>query len=97
MRSIERIGERYVIVAGPSGPGTGFALFTWSGVAADKPLVIATDFGQTLPESLFEIPGTKAVHILSDDGDEPMDGKECKKDRAPIEKKRFRAFTLTLP
>jgi hypothetical protein len=97
IRSIERIGQSYVIVAGPSGPGKGFALYTWSGKAADKPLVIATDFGQTRPEALFEIPGTKDVHVLSDDGDEPVDGKDCKKDSVPIDKKSFRAITLTLP
>ena len=86
-----------MIVAGPSGPGKGFALYTWSGKAADKPLVIATDFGQTRPEALFEIPGTKDVHVLSDDGDEAVDGKDCKKDSVPIDKKSFRAITLTLP
>jgi hypothetical protein len=37
------------------------------------------------------------VHVLSDDGDEPVDGKDCKKDSVPIDKKSFRAITLTLP
>lgn len=101
VRSIDRIGERYVIVAGPfdkpspSTPGGDFAVFTWSGIPNEKPKQVAVDLGDLNPEALHEIPGTKDVHILSDDGDEKIEGEKCKDLAAG--KRRFRATVLTLP
>jgi hypothetical protein len=100
VRSIDRIGERCVIVAGPfdkvspSAPGGDFAVFTWSGARNEKPKQIVSDLGGLNPEGVHEIPGTKDVHILSDDGDEEIDGEKCKDLAA--EKRLFRAMTITL-
>ena len=101
VRSIERIGERYVIVAGPfdnvspGTPGGDVAVFTWSGVAGEKPKQVSADLGTLNPESVFEIPGSTAVQILSDDGDEKIEGEKCKDLAA--EKRRFRSATIALP
>ena len=35
--------------------------------------------------------------ILSDDGDEQVDGRDCKKKKVPVEKKNFRSRTIPLP
>jgi hypothetical protein len=102
VRSIERIGDRYVIIAGPfddgkgGSPGSDFAIFTWSGKTAETPRRVETNALSTMrPEAVFEIIGTNQVHILSDDGDEKIDGEKCKDTSA--EKRSFRGITLSLP
>lgn len=104
IRAIEFIGVRYVIVAGPfddgtdGGVGSDFALFTWSGGAAHVPeRVEGVVFGKLRPEALFAIPGTDEVDVLSDDGDEKIEGVRCKDKELPAEKKSFRGITLMLP
>jgi uncharacterized protein DUF3616 len=98
IRSIEWIGNRFIIVAGPHGKASAsdimppFALFTWSGKEAAGPEVVPgitfpNDFS---PEALFAIPGTENVMLLSDDGD--LDCKE--KDEA---QRTFRSMILPLP
>ena len=99
IRSIERIGDRYVIVAGPFGDGDNdFALYSWSGVDGDEPapeagLVVGNLKPEMLfnfkPEALFTA-NQKEVYLLSDDGT-----KACKKlkDR---DKKTFRGLAVRL-
>jgi hypothetical protein len=98
IRSIERINDTYVIVAGPHGKATEsdikppFALFTWSGKAKAEPLMmknveIPKDFS---PEAVFEIPGSPNMLLLSDDGTD-----DCK--AADKSKKSFRTLTVPAP
>lgn len=104
IRAIEFIGGRYAIVAGPfddgtdGGAGSDFALFTWSGGAAHVPeRVEGAAFGKLRPEALFAIPRTDEVDVLSDDGEEKIEGVRCKDKGLPAEKKFFRGITLMFP
>jgi hypothetical protein len=100
IRSIERIGDRYLIIAGPfdggKRDGKDFALYAWSGKAGDKPDKIRTDFGTLIPEAIFAIPGGNEVQILSDDGKVEVAGGDICKD-VPKKKKSFRSVSLPLP
>ena len=93
IRSIDFVDSRFVIIAGPLGDkksGKGFALYTWSGKAADSPQrVKKIDFADRHPEALFAATGKNEIYVLSDDGN------QCK-DTGPGEKS-FRGFSLTLP
>ena len=104
IRSMERVGNGYAIVAGPSGGGKGrgeggqpaFALYVWSGAATAAPdLVPGVDFGALRPEALFELAGDDRLYVLSDDGDEPVGGDTCKK--ADAAKRWFRGMSITRP
>ncbi len=69
VRSMELVGLAYMIVAGPPADHGEFALYRWSGDAADKPVQLLHEpFGEARPEALFAIPGTRQIQILSDDG-----------------------------
>ncbi|MGZ8289047.1 MAG: DUF3616 domain-containing protein [Telluria sp.] len=69
VRSIELVGLAYMIVAGPTGSDGDFAIYRWSGEAAEQPLELShVRFDTARPEALFAIPGTHMVQILSDDG-----------------------------
>ncbi len=96
VRSIERIGDRYIIVAGShdSAPNPGFAIFTWSGNENDPPAqVTGVDLQGLGPEALFALDEPGSVYILSDDGDEPApDGEICKH----AANKSFRGLRLKL-
>ena len=86
IRSIDRVGDAYLIVAGPFGEGSDFALYRWSSAAGDGPVRLPhIDLAGLHPEALFAIPGTDLVQILSDDGG-------CE-DQAPAEKK-FRSIVF---
>jgi hypothetical protein len=58
--------------------------------------VPGVDFVAFNPEALFSPPGRDEVLVLSDDGSEPVDGRECKRLKDP-ERKRFRGAWLGLP
>ena len=99
IRSIDRINDTYVIVAGPhldaddSKIKPPFALYTWSGQESDtKParmggVVVPNNF---TPEAVFAIPGSPNMMLLSDDG-----SGTCKDAKKPD--KSFRALTLPAP
>lgn len=92
IRSIERLGSTYLIVAGPPGDDGSFALFRWSGEKETKPQPLPNTLPQDLrPEAIFEISALK-VQLLSDDGGVTTDGVECK-DRDEDEKE-FRSIVL---
>ena len=92
IRSMERVGTGYLIVAGPPADEGSFALYRWSGRAGDaaKPMP-SVDLGSLRPEALFEIPGG-AVQLLSDDGGVEVGGVACKK--LPQGKRGFRSLEL---
>ena len=80
IRSIERIGTGYLIVAGPTGDKGSFALFRWSGRHGDAPTPVSgIDLGNLRPEALFAIPDSNRAQLLSDDGGVVINGIECKK------------------
>lgn len=95
IRSIERIGNSYLIVAGPTGDKGSFTLFRWSGERGNAPIPIsAADLKDLRPEALFAIPGGNRVQLLSDDGGVVIGGIECKK--MPAAEQTFRSLNLEL-
>jgi hypothetical protein len=93
IRSFERVGTTYLIVAGPIDGKGSFDLYRWSGDAKDDPTIVANAGLSGLnPEALFAIPGSAEVQILSDDGTVDVGGKECKE--APRGSQSFRSITL---
>ena len=94
IRSIELVGSTYLIVAGPIADSGSFALYRWSGKAAEAPL-LATNvkLGSLRPEALLAIPQTPRVQLLSDDGGLRARGIECKK--LPMSRQSFRSLTVT--
>ena len=94
IRSIERVGSSYLIVAGPPADSGSFALYRWSGQAADAATPVADiDLKELRPEALFAIPGSGRVQLLSDDGGVKIDGVECKK--LPAAHQTFRGLAIT--
>lgn len=98
IRSIERVGAAYYIVAGPiddDAPGAkalGFLLYKWTGAANVRPvpslpLPKLDDFH---PESLI-VPAANKLQLLSDDG--KRGGTACK-DRKKAERS-FRSVTIS--
>lgn len=98
IRSIERAGDRYVIIAGPSGEGGPIRLYSWSGGASPPTGLDAAEFSGFTPEALLvtERPDGLACEFLSDDGTIPIDGRPCKRLSDPA-RKRFRAIRLNIP
>ncbi len=100
IRSIERVGDRYVIVAGPFGDGDNdFTLYGWSGIPGSQPnpetgLVVGNLRPQLLfnfkPEALFATGNANEVYLLSDDGT-----KACK-DLKDQNRKTFRGMAVRL-
>jgi hypothetical protein len=89
IRSIERVGDAYLIVAGPFGEGSDFAVYRWTGAAGDAPNRLShIDLAGLHPEALFAVPGTDQVQIISDDG-----GFQGCEDRAPADK-QFRSIVV---
>jgi hypothetical protein len=83
VRSIEYGPARgqYLIVAGAPDDRGDFRLYRWSGDADDPPgRREGIEFGGLNPEALFFAPegGRERVHVLSDDGGQLVDGRECK-------------------
>ena len=94
IRSIERFGASYLIVAGPSADRGSFALFRWSGQSGDQPTpVTGSDLKDLRPEALFALPGSSRAQLLSDDGGVAIGGVECKK--LPEADQNFRSLTVT--
>lgn len=98
IRSLERVGDRYLIVAGPFdeapfGEAGGFALYEWSGIADEPPVERADiDFADLRPEALFTLPGDEHAYVLSDDGKRKIDDKQCEdQDR---EQEVFRSIVI---
>lgn len=68
IRSIDRVGDHYLIVAGPVADAGTFALFRWSGSARDAPALQYELPSGFSPEALVPVAGSKDVDLLSDDG-----------------------------
>lgn len=91
LRSIERVGSGYLIVAGPPADEGAFALFRWSGKPNDVPVPVPTDLGTLRPEALLAWPDGQLT-LLSDDGGVMVGSKTCKD--ADRSKRAFRALDI---
>ncbi|MDR7267718.1 hypothetical protein J2X20_000347 [Pelomonas saccharophila] len=91
VRSLERIGNGYLIVAGPTGDEGTFALFRWSGKPIDMPVPVKAELGTLRPEALFAWPDGQ-ITLLSDDGGVMVGNKACKD--ADKGKRTFRALDV---
>lgn len=94
VRSIERVGNGYVIAAGPTADTGTFALFRWNGKVGDAATPIKLDLGTLRPEALFAWPDGQLT-LLSDDGGVMVGKKACKD--ADKGKRFFRALDFKLP
>jgi hypothetical protein len=93
IRSLERIGDGYLLVAGPVADRGDFALYRWSGAAAETPVRLSgVDLGDLRPEALFAWPPSDQVQLLSDDGGIVTQGVACKDRPAPAQ--AFRGLEL---
>ena len=104
IRSLERVGDEVLIVAGPfataasSAVQPAFALFRWSGAVGDQPsLVRGLDTSTFRAEAMFADPDGRELVLLSDDGDEKVGGADCKDKDVPEQQKTFRARSVTCP
>jgi hypothetical protein len=68
VRSIDRVGDHYLIVAGPVGDAGTFALFSWSGSPQAAPVLQFELPSGFYAEALVPIANSKDVDLLSDDG-----------------------------
>jgi hypothetical protein len=97
IRSIERVGERYLIVAGSFKDEPGHSLYWWSGRRTDDPSAALYRIGLSAddfrPEALFAIPDTNKVQLLGDDGNVGARDAECRK--AAQKDKKLRSITIT--
>jgi Protein of unknown function (DUF3616) len=86
IRSLERDGDSYLIVAGEVGSGGLSKLYRWSGREEEDPKPIeGIDFSGFNPEALFLVPNRPELQILSDDG--KVEGDKCGE-------KTFRSMTI---
>lgn len=101
VRSIERIGGEYFIVAGPfdggtkGDPSSQFAIYKWNG-SPDTPPTHWKDI-QPLTfhaEGMFDIAGTQKIYVLSDDGDEQRICKKGKDKKRMTDDKTFRGMAI---
>jgi hypothetical protein len=99
VRSIEYFEARgkYLIVAGPHSDKGDFKLYQWSGTSSEEPEPInGVNFKDLQPEALIIYSGDKKkIQVLSDDGTEQVDGKDCKDREVKPEKKSFRSVWIT--
>jgi hypothetical protein len=91
VRSIDRVGSGYLIVAGPPADAGTFAMFRWSGKPNDMPTPARADPGTLRPEALVAWPDGQ-ITLLSDDGGVTVDKKACKD--ADKGKRAFRALDI---
>lgn len=91
IRSLERFGTNYLIVAGPVSDESGFSLYSWSGRDGDDAVPVpSVSFGDLRPEAMLAVAGTNTVQVLSDDGSD-----NCS-DEGPVEQRAFRSIDFTL-
>ncbi|WP_158597997.1 DUF3616 domain-containing protein [Noviherbaspirillum saxi] len=79
IRSIERVGKEFMIVAGPPADDGSFMLYRWSGKADDKAQAIpGIEVSGLFPEALIAVPNSTQTLLLSDDGGVKSRGVACK-------------------
>ncbi|MET1110567.1 MAG: hypothetical protein ABWX67_03475 [Allosphingosinicella sp.] len=85
----------YLILAGAFDEESRFALFRWTGRLADEPVQLDADLDPLNPESLSLLSDGRLL-VLSDDGEVQVDGRKCKSNRTPAERRSFRARVIRL-
>lgn len=94
IRSIEKVGEGYLILGGDPGEGDAETrLYGWTGVAGASAVDLNADLGGLNGEALFAA-DQNDLYVLSDDGERKIDGRKCKK--LEVEKKVFRGIRVAL-
>ncbi len=94
IRSIDLVGSTYFLIGGAPTSREELALYRWSGKPDEKPTRVQGVGSRDLrPETLFAVPETRNVQILSDDRDVPIDGRACKDQ--PEAKRSFRGVVVT--
>lgn len=95
--------NEYLIVAGTAGGAANFALYTWTGNAADTPVLRSVSLSGLNPEAIVEVPnnlngsGSVQAQIISDNGDDVYynDGIAAK-DLPNNEHKKFRSDIVNI-
>ncbi|NKM42618.1 DUF3616 domain-containing protein [Rhizobium laguerreae] len=91
IRSVERVDDHYLIVAGPVSDQGPFALYRWLGGKSSPEELKAPALGPLRPEALMQIPGSGLVQILSDDGSQT-----CDDEKTPLSQRTFRSIEIKL-
>ncbi|QVQ26979.1 DUF3616 domain-containing protein [Achromobacter deleyi] len=94
VRSIDKVGNEYMIVGGPVADTGTFALFSWSGDPAEPPKMAFELPAGYFPEALLPVPGFKEVDLLSDDGSKQP---EAACGSAAKAQQQFRALRVRIP
>ncbi|MBL0371035.1 DUF3616 domain-containing protein [Rhizobium sp. KVB221] len=100
IRSLEKIGKFYFVIAGPAAGKSDFSLYRWDGKAGGKleRIMVFSSDDDLKPEAIFAMIGSDDLYVLSDDGDHiaAMNGdKKCEKLDPSV--KHFRGFKIKTP
>lgn len=95
VRSLSTWRGRTLIVAGAIAHGRGSKLFTWTGPGAPAHAVPGLDLTGFNPEAFFTPEDRDDILVLSDDGEQLVDGEPCKSLEDPSGKS-FRGVWLRL-
>ena len=81
LRGGERLGDRYLLLAGRSDGVADFVVYSWSGSDRDQPRAVHFDFKKIKcsPEDVIVHPDGKTLYFLSDDGNYPPAAPKCSK------------------
>jgi Protein of unknown function (DUF3616) len=95
IRDIAYHDGAYIIIAGPYNSHGHFQLYRWFGGGAQPEIIKTSGFGDYSPEAIVIYPekGLQEFQILSDDGNQLMDGIPCKELKDP-HRQSFRGFWM---
>jgi hypothetical protein len=97
LRDLQRVGQRYCLVASGTGGGGRTELLWWDGSATDPVRWRPASLKGLNPEALVVYPGTVTrLQLLSDDSSRKIDGLPCKDVKDPG-KRAFRSVWLPIP
>lgn len=94
VRSIDKVGNEYMIVGGPVADTGTFVLFRWSGDPAEPPKMVLELPAGYFPEALLSVPEVNEVDLLSDDGSRQS---EAACGSAAKAQQQFRALRVRIP
>ena len=89
IRSLERVGDRFLVVAGPASGSGRFTLYDWSGRFGERPRALPAPIGDMTVEAMIRLSDSRLL-LVSDDGS-PL----CK--ASPRAGKRFRGRVMAMP
>ena len=95
IRSIDRVAHHYLVLAGPVGDVGTFAVYRWTGKAADAPVLrYELPSSDIAPEALLAAPSSSEITLLSDDGSSQAEAACGSGAKA---QQQFRALRVRLP